>query len=140
MLQLDLHPSRYLLGVLLLSHIIVMLVLLHLPIKWWAIILVECCIVGSFIHSVRRYISRHSLTSVIKVWCDQYGQWHLLNRANQQQRVNLLGDSINSSYLVLLNFRSIEDKKKQSVLIFKDAVSPSDFRRLRRLLNRIKLT
>tara|TARA_R110000868_G_scaffold84822_6_gene238934 strand:- start:4617 stop:5042 length:426 start_codon:yes stop_codon:yes gene_type:complete len=131
MLQLDIHPSRYLLAIILLTHIAVMLLLLHLPIQWWAIILIECCIVGSFIHSIRYYIVRRFDAAVTKVWCDSHNQWFLLTRSGEEIKVKLLGDSVSSNFLILLNVRIVKNNKRQSILIFNDAVKKSDFRRMR---------
>jgi hypothetical protein len=137
-IQLDIHPSRYFLAFILLTYFGAMLLLLALPLHWWAMLLIEVCLVGSFIHSTRKYIMRRLPETVIKVWVNEHKTWFILRRDGQTLEVKLMNDSMSSQLFVILNFKGLsgtEKGKKFSVVIFSDSVELSAFRRLRAWLH-----
>lgn len=109
-----------------------MLVILALPIHWWAMIIVESLLAGSFVHMVQKYITRKADKSIVAVWL-QEPNWILLDRAGTKLVATLLKDSTSSSILVVLNFK-LQNDKRQSVLIFSDSVDKLSFSKLRRYL------
>jgi len=57
----------------------------------------------------------------------------LVQNNNEEVTVKLMGDSVFSDQLVLLNFITQSQQRKLSVMIFPDAVHPDNYRRLMRL-------
>jgi hypothetical protein len=139
-LQLNLHPSRYLLAFILLSHVGAMLCLLALSLQWWAMLGIEACLVGSFIYTVQKYIMRTAPSTITKVWVDDQDKWVCLQRNKEILSVALKGDSVCSNWLVILNFEDSPDlgkrtPKKYSVLVFPDSVTKTEYRRLKAWMN-----
>jgi hypothetical protein len=141
-LQLNLHPSRYLLAFILLTHIGAMLLLLALPLQWWAMLLIECCLIGSFIYSVKKHIVRTDPKTIVKVWVDENNKWYCLQRDGETLEAKLRGDSVSSQPVVILNFDlNVLDKnqkpttKKTTVLVFPDSVTKPEYRRLKAWMN-----
>lgn len=131
-MQLNLHPSRYFLMLILLVHIVAALLIISLPIKWWAIIVIEALLAASFVHMIQKHILRKTPKTIIAIWLDEK-DWVLLTRAGDKLPAKLLRDTTSSSFLVTLNFR-IANNKRQSVMIFPDSVDAASFKRLRRIL------
>jgi hypothetical protein len=100
-IQLNIHPSRYLLAFILLTHIGAMLLLLALPLQWWAMLLIEICLIGSFIYNVRYYVIRQMPSTIIKVWPDETKVWHLLRRDGEILIAKLMSDSLCSNVVVI---------------------------------------
>ncbi len=138
LMQLDIHPSRYLLALILLVHIAASLCVLALPLQWWAMLLIDICLLGSFIYNYQKYVARRNKQTIVKVWIDEKQTWQALLRGGEVLTVKLLGDSISSKMLVILNFQVMagpQKNKKYSVIIFPDSVTKISFRRLKAWLN-----
>jgi hypothetical protein len=140
--ELDLHPSRYFLAFIFLTHVGAMLFLLALPLQAWAMLLIEVFLVASFAYSVYKYIVRTAPTTIIKLWVDEQKRWYGLQRNETVLSLQLKGDSVCSQWLVILNFNVIiSDRhagvhnKKISAVIFPDSVTKTEFRRLKAWMN-----
>jgi len=79
---------------------------------------------------LRLHIWQGSTKSVKLIYQDSRTNWYLRDSANNEKNVNLLPDSFNSNYLVILNF-SDNQKVKYSVLITPDSVPEDMFRQLK---------
>lgn len=132
MLQLNLHPSRYFLMLILLIHISAVLVILALSLKWWAVILIEALILASFVHAVQKYILRKSNETIVVIEINEQ-LVTLISRAGEKIPAVLMRESSSNAFLVTLNFKLLNrtKAKKITVFIFSDSVVKSDFRRLR---------
>lgn len=131
-MRLDLHPSRYFLALIMLSHVTAMVIILALPLQWWAMVIIEALLAGSFVHMVKKYITRISDKIIVALWKEEgrNQNWMLMTRIGDKYSGVLLKDSSSSALLVVLNFK-IANGKRQSILVFPDSVDKSSFRRLR---------
>jgi hypothetical protein len=139
-LQVNIHPSRYFLGFILLTHMGAMLLLLALPVQWWALLLIEVCLIASFVHSVKKHIVRSNPNTIVKVWVDDQNKWFCLQRKGETLAVTLKGDSVASGWLVILNLETMvpdakSKTKKVTVLVFPDSVTKTEYRRLKAWMN-----
>lgn len=132
MMQLDLHPSKYFLTIILFAHAAAMLIILSLPIAWWAMIIIAALLAASFVHMVKKHISRQFPGAIIAVWLESQN-WILLTRKGEKLIATLLPDSTSSSLAVVLNFK-LESGKRKSVIVFCDSITKANFRQLRKYL------
>lgn len=138
LIQLNFYPSRHLLAFILLLHLGAMTLLLALPLPVKAMLLIEILLAANFIYSVRRYVVRNALDTIIKVCLDENKVWQLSRRDGKTLSAKLMGDSLCSNMLVILNFRLLGDtprRTKYSVLVLPDSVDPVSYRRLRAWFN-----
>ena len=136
MLQLELHPSRYLLSLLLLIHAGAILLLLPLSIPWWVKLLGVILLLVNFCVSVRQYVARRSQQAIIKASVNEQGQWFVTLRQGNTHPAKLLPHSYCSQWCVILRLTvQLENKaKRRAIVIMPDSVSASVFRRLRSYL------
>lgn len=67
------------------------------------------------------------------------GEWRTFSHEGEERVVELMGDSYQSSWLIILYFREIEQKKQTIVILPRDSVNQDTFRRLRVVLGYGKL-
>ncbi len=132
MMQLDLHPSKYFLTIILFAHAAAMLIILSLPIAWWAMVLIAALLAASFVHMTKKHVSRRLPQAIISLWVESQN-WILLTRSGEKLIATLLPDSTSSSLAVVLNFK-LKNGKRQSVLVFCDSIDKNSFRQLRKYL------
>ncbi len=134
--QFILHPSRYFMGLLLLLHIGAMLLVITLPLKWWAYLLIALILFVSLIYQIQKHIYYRYAKSIKGLIANKGKNWTLIQR-NQKSLTGILqGDSVITRHLLILNFKVSLEKDhyvKRSVIIFNDALSVSAFRQLRLL-------
>ncbi len=134
MLQFNLHPSRYLFMLILLLHFLIVFLVLNLPLQWWAIIVIDCLVLASFVYMYHTYISRKATDTIVFLRIDKDKRWTAQDRAGTVYKAILQPDSICTRFIVILYFR-LSSGKKTTVLIFPDSVDRISFRRLRVILN-----
>lgn len=99
---------------------------------WWSVkIILSIAIACGLMLFLRLYIYRGAQKAIVKIRLDSKGDWLLTDNKQNKIKVTLRGDSICSLYLVLLNFKVIDSRKKISVIILPDALSNENFRQLR---------
>lgn len=134
--QFILHPSRYFMGLLLLIHIGAMLLVITLPLKWWAYLLIALILFVSLIYHIQKYIY-YRYAKAIKILVANNGKiWTLIQRNGDASTAVLQGDSVITRHLLILNFKVSLAKDrhiKRSVIVFNDALSAPVFRQLRLL-------
>jgi len=92
----------------------------------------------SFVTLFCQHVLLNSPHSVIEFWQQSSGCWQLRNNLGEVNLLNLAGDSVCTRYFVLLNFISLSKKKRKiSLVLLPDSLSPKDFRQLRRQLQGI---
>lgn len=134
--QFILQPSRYFMWLLLLIHIGAMLLILSLPLKWWANLLIALILLVSLIYHIEKHVY-HRLAKAIKslTYVNKEG-WRLTQRNGVQLSATLLGDSVITRHLLILNFKiQLQNKTvgKRSIVIFNDSMDEIGFRQLRLL-------
>lgn len=130
------YPSRYLMGILLLLHVALLLLLMQLPIQWWAQGLIGVVLAFSLYHYCRRYGYYKSSHSIVAIQY-QEAQWQLQTRQGDWVAVELLDDTVVTQSLIILHAINTA-KKKYNVTLFKDAVSAAAWHDLQFLLRRHK--
>lgn len=66
--------------------------------------------------------------------------WKLISHAGQMEEGELLPDSFRIRWIVILNFKKLENKGRVAIVILPDALSFQAFRQLRVLLWQVKET
>lgn len=87
-----------------------------------------------FLFNFNKIVLLKNEKSLQVITADKKHQWHLINRAGKIFSAQICGDSICTRWLVILNFRVTGIKKILSILVFPDATTTEDFRRLRAYL------
>ena len=123
-------------GLLLLIHIGAMLLILSLPLTWWATLLIALVLLISLVYHIQKH-GYHRLAKAIKslTYVEQK-VWRLTQRNGVPLNAVLLGDSVVTRHLLILNFKiQLQNKTggKRSVVIFNDSMSQISFRQLRLL-------
>lgn len=72
----------------------------------------------------------HGPTAIVRIACSPEGRWSIANRAGQRAEAELMGDSTVLSWLLILNFRTAEGRRRTRVLLG-DEAEPASLRRLR---------
>lgn len=132
-MELELRPSRYLMGLLLLLHVGAMTMILTLSLQWWAIVIIAVVLMLSLIFYTEKYV-RYRLKSSIRSLNSKDGvKWQLTTKAKESITATILGDSLVTHYLLILNFKA-NNKKRYTVIILRDSIDKQQFRQLRLLL------
>ena len=132
--QFILYPSRYFMGMLLLLHVAAMTAILTLPLQWWAYLLISVVLMCSLYYYIRKYVYLTFKTSIKQF--DHLGgnQWQLKQKNGDVLQATLEGDSVATSFLCVLNFKIRKESRfsrKRSIVIFKDSLGASLFRKVR---------
>lgn len=109
------------------------MVLWIIPQNFLKLILVLICM-GSLLFIYRQQVLRLNAKSIVKFWQDSDRNWNFQQRNGKIILAKLQGDSINTLYFVLLNFKEESKRLRRSVMIFSDAMKQDDFRKLRSCL------
>ena len=127
-----LYPSRYCMGLLLLMHVAAMLCVFALPLKWWAYLLIAIVLLASLIYYIELSVRYRLKRSIRNIEYKNDQRW-LLTDARQSCYAKLLGESVVTRYMLILNFRLIDRKTRRTVIVFRDALTAEAFRKLRLL-------
>ena len=125
------RPSRYFAILLLLMFGGAVLVFNSLEIPWWLKLIVSIPLLLGLAGSLRRYALLLSTKSVHKISLMTDGDWCFENRQNRQFRGRLQGDSVVTSYVLILNLKCEKRPKRVSCVVFRDGLSPSEYRQLK---------
>lgn len=131
-----LHPSRYFMGLLLLIHIGAMLLVITLPLKWWAYLLIAIVLFVSLIYHIQKHVYYHFAKSIKGLTNVEPKIWHLTQRNGEMLNAILQGDSVITRHFLILNFKVPQKKNaylKRSIVVFNDAMGATAFRQLRLL-------
>ncbi len=117
-----------------LPHVIVVVILfIFLDFKGLTLIyflLSLLCITLSLIYFVRLHLLFSSNQSIYNIHNNINDNWSLILRNNEKVNVSISGTSFSSNLLIILIFKD-ESKKQYSVIIIRDSVTQSEFRRLK---------
>ncbi len=120
---------------LMLVHLGGILMLLNLPWQWWQIVLMSSVTLISLIYSLGRHVLQTHQRSISEINWTSDGRWLLTTRSGNSFQARLSANSFLHPQLVVLNF--IHGRwKRQSVVLFRDALDQESFRRLRVRLGR----
>jgi hypothetical protein len=119
-------------GTLLLLHAAALLVLLNLPLQWWAKGVIALIVFASLTFNILRHITRSFKRSVVACQLE-LGQWQLTLRQKKQLTVTLEKESVVTQFLVIMRFK--DHKRCYVVMLFKDSVAKSKWQQLQRFLH-----
>jgi hypothetical protein len=124
------QPSQYLLGILITLYTLPMLAVWFVALPWWIALGINLLLAWHAYYLIQRYALLNLPNSIGKVmWQD--GHWQLTTRQNKAYYASLLDDSISTPFLILLNFRELDTRKKHAVIIFPDSLAQNTLRELR---------
>ena len=126
-LVLQPKTSRLLICLVMVAHVGAMLIVVLVNL-YWALKLVLLVVLAVSLVFFLRGKGLGNLSSL--TWKDG-GEWVLELDGDKQYEMQLLPSSYVSPWLVVLNFRAAEEHKGKSVVLFRDALDPESFRRLR---------
>lgn len=129
-----LKPSYLLAIFLLFTHLGALIALISLSLPWFTVLAISILAVISLIHNIRHYALRLNAKAIVKVWLKNNDEWLLQDRQGNVLTARLMQNSYRSLYLVILNFKILESKKKISVIILPDSLTHNEFRQLRSAL------
>ena len=119
-------------GTLLLLHAAALLVLLNLPLQWWAKGLVALVVFASLVFNIFRHITRSFKRSVVACQLE-LGQWQLTLRPKNKVMVRLEKESVVTQFLIVMRFK--DDKRCYVVMLFKDSIAKLKWQQLQRFLH-----
>ena len=132
-LKIRLRPSRFMMGFLLLTHLVALLLCITLPLQWWAQGLIAIIVIASLVYSIKKQVYYSTRHAVREFRTDEGKTWYLIETRGTELTATLMGDSLVTMGVLVLNLR-LANKSKRSIVVFKDAVDASTFRQLRVIL------
>lgn len=100
----------------------------------WLILLCSLLLIIGLYHCLTHYASLSAAKAIASF--DLYPDKVLLtNNQGELMEAQLLVDSFICSYFIILNVRAEQNKRRKSLLIFSDAITYENWRRLRFFLN-----
>jgi hypothetical protein len=75
-------------------------------------------------------ILQQRVGSIVRCVCVNE-QWVLLDCEGNEYQAELLGDSLVTTILIILNFRVVNSRRRKSLVLFWDSLDRDTFRRLR---------
>jgi len=118
-----------------LTHVGGIGLLIILPWQWWQIILMSSVLAIGLIYNIGRHVLLIHQRSITEVNWTSDGRWLLTTRSGDSFPARLSENSFLHPQLVVLNFNRGR-WKRQSVILFRDALDQESFRRLRVRLGR----
>lgn len=126
------YPSRFCMGLLLLTHVAAMLCVFALPLKWWAYLLIAIVLLASLVYYIELTVRYTLKRSIRRIEYKDKQHW-FISDSQQAYPATLLGDSVVTRYLLVLTFKLGDKKLRRTVIVFKDALTAEAFRQLRLL-------
>ena len=128
-LHIEPKKSPQLALVLLAIHGTAMGVLLSLPVNIWLQFALAGSVIGLLIGSWNIYITGMSKKSIKVLLWHEDGNWTLMTKDKHSIDVTLLPSSYVFPKIIVLQFRS-DENRKYSAILFPDALNPQLFHRL----------
>lgn len=134
-IELTLNPSKAFLKLSIAVSILMMIAIsycgIDIPLKFKIVIGILIILINVGYSYWHLFYAPFSIKKCYKV--DENNEWVLKTHQGEEHAAKLEGNSLITPFLIILNFKRT-DKKRISVLIFKDSLSKEIFRELRVLL------
>lgn len=130
-LHLKLKPSRQCLLLLLFIYSGPFVIIGALPLPLWTLVILECCLGYSLTRNIKRYAQLKDPSAIKELTYHKERGWTLTTHNNISHPAKLLPNSTLFSWLLVLNFQSINKRKKIHLLVFSDSLPPTLFRQLK---------
>jgi hypothetical protein len=127
-LDITVNPSRYFIFFGLAATVGGLLICLTLPLGFFLKIFLLGCVLAYGWHLIFSQALQHHSQAIVKISYESE-RWFLHTRTHSGP-ANLCGDSTMTGFLSILRFNRDGVRKKQSCVIFKDALEPDFYRRL----------
>lgn len=130
-LRLELRPSRQLLFLIAISHggACVLPFLLSVPV--WASLCAALLAAAGAWHGLRLHVLRRHPQALTGLHWRDDGEWEATVVTGAVQEGLRLDASYAHAWLVILYLAPVEGRRRQPVLLLRDSLDPSAFRRLR---------
>lgn len=126
-LVLEPDPSRIYLALMLFMHLGAMAVVIPLNLYWMIKIVLWTVLLVSLVFVVRK----QGMGDMQSLTWKEGNDWLMHLKDGTKIEAQLLPSTYVSPWLVVLNFRKIEDRGNRSVTLFRDALEKELFRKLR---------
>lgn len=145
-LKVDLRPSRWLAGLILIAHGGALAVLVPLALPVWALAPLVGLITGSLVYTLKTHAMLRGPLTIRRVVWDSDNDWLLHAASGEQLAVRLLPGSYVHPLLVILNFEletapqrgGLLNTRRRSIVLAKDSADATTLRQLRARLNFFK--
>jgi hypothetical protein len=127
------QPSRILSGLFLALYASALWIWLTVPLLFWLRALGIAWGARLFWYGWQSQVRLKAAHSILAIW-HQAGNWHLMTLQDEVITAKLCGDSVSTSYGMILNFKPILADGRLSILIAQDSLTSDEFRKLRWLL------
>lgn len=128
-IQLEIKTSHWLLLLIIGSHLGAALAMTWSAESSCKPIIISMIFVSLLINA-RKFVWLVSQRAIISIRELPDGYWQLINRQGQKWQAKLCGDSLRTTFLIILNFAVNGRRRVCSVPIFLDAIGEEQFRRL----------
>ena len=125
------RPSRILLISLLGIYTVTGILLLAWIPQWWAVVPALLILSASFTFNMQRHVGMSGKYALSRLVWQSGGAWKIFGVGDQAESAELLPGVFVTRWLVVLNFRIGPDARKRSVLLCRDSLDETSFRRLR---------
>lgn len=147
----QIQKSKLLASMIIVIHAGPLVLLFYLDIPWWNQILLSSWFLINLFFCNQRYISLKAAKSIVEFWQNDNGTWQLGNGNQENFPATLSGSSTVTNLVIILNFNLIENNQAEptkpkmfkllrkilncnlehSLIIFRDALTPDEFRKLK---------
>lgn len=126
-IQIPLRPSRRLVVILAMAHLLALIVLWGLPITWTIQTGLSAIVAASAAISIRHVLR----PDIVALRVNMSGVFFVQPRDGDWQEAVLLGTSFVAPYLTVLNLKSSNKRWPQHVVLVPDVLPADAFRQLR---------
>jgi toxin CptA len=128
--EIRLRPSRLLLVVLAIAHLVVLVIVLTMPMSYWITSALTIAVLTSMWHAIWHHALLHGNhgATALKV---SGNKLEVMLRSGVWFPTQVLGSSYVSPWLTVLNLRLDGRRLAMHVVLLPDALDHDDFRRLR---------
>lgn len=130
-LQVDLRPSPRLAAILMVASASAVFLLLIVPLPWWGKL---AGVLTVMVTSIRQ-MQRHAWRSVPHAWMrlqwSAESGWQAWRNDGEATGVTILPDSMVTSALTVIRFRSADQRWPQALVLLADSADAESLRRLR---------
>lgn len=129
--KFELTTSYRLLGLLLSIYLATVLVISLLSLAWFFKLILFILVSWQTWRAISQHALRIAKQAISQCALDEAGRWHLTSLSGQEYVGQLLGDSLISPTLTILNFKVPHRYFPLVLIILPDAIETNAFRRLR---------
>lgn len=127
-INLNLRPSKAFTNLIYMLMLGVVIIILYLPIFWGLKVLLIIMNVIYGLYIIARYGVLKHPSSIVRLILSHDGYY--MADSYKVFLINLLGESVVTSLLCFLRYTTPQNRRKHSLLVWKDMLSEEDYRQL----------